>query len=154
MHMTELTPFLQQHRLPESYAELVHRWFSGLTDDIAMHHRRATSPIVVGINGAQGSGKSTLAALLVYLLQSRHGLSALALSLDDFYLRRRQRQQLAVTVHPLLAIRGVPGTHDVDLACRTISALKRGQCPVALPRFDKACDDRRPQDEMVEQQVD
>lgn len=154
MHATDLTPFLQQHRLPGDYAGLVDRWFAGLADDIAMHQKRAAGPIVVGINGAQGSGKSTLAALLVYLLQSHHGITALALSLDDFYLRRDQRRQLAAGVHPLLAYRGVPGTHDVDLACSTLTALKRGQCPVALPRFDKACDDRRPQDEMVEQQVD
>jgi len=96
----------------------------------------------VGLSGAQGSGKSTLAAVLRRLLHAR-GLSAVVLSLDDFYLTRAQRAKLARRVHPLLQTRGVPGTHDIALALQVIDALQRpGE--LALPCFDKASDDRRP----------
>lgn len=63
------------------------------------------------------------------------------LSLDDLYLTRDQRRQLARDVHPLLATRGPPGTHDVALGCHVLDALRAG-ADVALPRFDKLADDR------------
>lgn len=100
--------------------------------------------LVVGLCGAQGSGKSTLAAALVAALEA-NGLPAAALSLDDLYLTRAERQHLARRIHPLLATRGVPGTHDVALGLQTIAALERGEA-AALPRFDKGLDDRAPQE--------
>src|SRR5690606_4863861 len=72
------------------------------------------------------------------------GLRAVSLSIDDFYHTRDTRQRLARAVHPLFATRGVPGTHDVPLAIATLEAL-RGQGEVAIPRFDKAVDDRVPE---------
>ncbi|MBU1311191.1 MAG: kinase [Gammaproteobacteria bacterium] len=95
-------------------------------------------PAVIGISGAQGSGKSTLAAELVAQLQGL-GIAAAAVSLDDYYLSKAQRQQLAQTIHPLLAQRGVPGSHDITLAIAQAKALLASQ-PVALPQFDKALD--------------
>jgi D-glycerate 3-kinase len=44
-------------------------------------------------------------------------------------------------VHPLLATRGVPGTHDIDLAVKTIKQLIAGM-DTRIPRFDKSIDDR------------
>lgn len=99
-------------------------------------------PLVVGISGAQGSGKSTLAAGLAADLAGQ-GIAAAVLSLDDLYLTRDERARLASRVHPLLATRGVPGTHDLALAFAAIAALERGE-GASLPRFDKASDDRRP----------
>lgn len=99
----------------------------------------------VAVSGLQGSGKSTLATQLVAHAGAR-GKPALALSIDDFYLTRRQRLDLARRVHPLLATRGPPGSHDIDLACRTLdalTALQPGQ-RVRLPRFDKLGDRRLP----------
>lgn len=101
------------------------------------------SLLVVGLCGAQGCGKSTLAAALVAALTGE-GLAAATLSLDDLYLTRAEREQLARSVHPLLATRGVPGTHDVALGLQTIAALERGEA-AALPRFDKGSDDRAPE---------
>ena len=95
---------------------------------------------VFGICGLQGSGKSTLAAQLVVAARQA-GLAAASVSLDDFYLTAAQRRRLARDVHPLLAIRGPPGTHDLDLALETFDALRRGHTP-PLPRFDKLGDDR------------
>jgi D-glycerate 3-kinase len=94
----------------------------------------------IGICGAQGSGKSTLAAALAEQLSLR-GMRVAALSLDDLYLTRAERQTLAHEVHPLFATRGVPGTHDVGLGLVTLDSLARGEA-AALPRFDKSCDDR------------
>ncbi len=107
-------------------------------DDALAHNVR-----VYGIGGMQGSGKSTLAAQ-VAMLAGRHGVRATVLSIDDFYLDHNQRQQLAHEVHPLLATRGPPGTHDIPLACAVIDALCCGES-VRLPRFDKISDRRLPE---------
>lgn len=102
-------------------------------------------PPVFGLAGLQGTGKSTVAMQLA-ALGREHGLRVVALSIDDFYLGRRERLRLAREVHPLLATRGPPGTHDVALACATLDALRamRGGDPVRLPRFDKIADRRLP----------
>jgi D-glycerate 3-kinase len=99
--------------------------------------------LVLGLNGAQGTGKSTLARLLKRLLERVYELRVAILSLDDIYLIAAERTRRAEVIHPLLATRGVPGTHDVGLGIRTIRALRQGK-PLALPRFDKAHDDRLP----------
>lgn len=109
---------------------------------------RPGSALIVGINGAQGSGKSTLAAGLRQLLQEIHEHKTCALSIDDFYATRAQREALAISVHPLLRTRGVPGTHDVELALRVLERLRNlgpGES-LRLPRFVKAQDDRAPED--------
>ncbi len=100
-------------------------------------------PLVLGLCGAQGSGKSTLAAALVDAA-TRRGLAAAALSLDDLYRTRAERSVLAREVHPLLATRGVPGTHDVALGLDLLVRIEAGEA-VCLPRFDKATDDRAPE---------
>lgn len=95
-----------------------------------------------GIAGLQGSGKSTLGAQLAALAAWR-GRHVVALSLDDFYLDRPERERLAREVHPLLVTRGPPGTHDIALACATLDTLRAGN-DVPLPRFDKLGDRRLP----------
>ena len=94
------------------------------------------------ISGLQGSGKSTLAAQLAAAAPAR-GVRAVALSIDDFYLDRGARLALAREVHPLLATRGPPGTHDLALAFHTLDMLLEGRA-TALPRFDKLADRRLP----------
>ncbi|MCJ2177428.1 kinase [Novosphingobium album (ex Hu et al. 2023)] len=102
-------------------------------------------PAVIGLCGAQGSGKTTLARAVLKACEGA-GLRAAVLSIDDLYLTLAERQTLARDVHPLLATRGVPGTHDVTLGLSVFAALDAGE-RVALPRFDKAHDDRAPQSE-------
>lgn len=100
---------------------------------------------VLGLAGVQGTGKSTLAGQLVHAARSR-GRHAVAMSIDDVYLTHAERQRLARDVHPLLATRGPPGTHDVAMACAHIDAL-RALAPGAelgLPGFDKIADERLP----------
>lgn len=142
---TVIAEFIQRHVLPEDYARIAQTWFVPVIDRIVQCRAGSEQPIVVGINGSQGSGKSTLADLMVSVLQQAHGLRALSLSIDDFYLTRKERRQLANTVHPLLQTRGVPGTHDVELACRVLAGLECFTQAVAVPRFDKSRDDRYPE---------
>jgi D-glycerate 3-kinase len=100
--------------------------------------RQSAKPLVVGVCGAQGSGKSTVSAALAARFER-----AVTFSIDDLYLGRAARADLASQIHPLLATRGVPGTHDPMLGIEVLNALVRGEF-VALPRFDKATDDRVP----------
>lgn len=94
---------------------------------------------VFGITGLQGTGKSTLSAQLA-LLAAERGRHAVVLSIDDLYLDQPQRQALARNVHPLLATRGPPGSHDIDLGLATLDALAQGEA--RLPSFDKISDRR------------
>lgn len=111
-------------------------------DDALALRRAGMPPVVLAVSGLQGSGKSTFAAQVAEAAQAR-GLAAATLSLDDVYLTASARRQLAADVHPLLATRGPPGTHDLALAHATLDAIAAGR-PLRLPRFDKLADDRLP----------
>ncbi|HEU4960606.1 MAG TPA: kinase [Sphingomonas sp.] len=110
-------------------------------DGLAAVPRR---PFVLGLCGAQGSGKTLIAGALAERKEAR-GLRTAVLSLDDLYLTRAERRALAAQVHPLFATRGPPGTHDIALGLELFAALDAGNT-TALPRFDKAIDDRAPPD--------
>ena len=97
--------------------------------------------IVVSIAGAQGTGKSTMSRLLASMLQDCFNTSTTTLSLDDFYLPLEYRQQVAVDIHPLLGVRGVPGTHDLALMEKVLTDLLQGRS-AEVPVFDKGEDDR------------
>lgn len=112
-----------------------------LADWLIQH--KSVQPLVVGINGAQGSGKTTLVKILASLLEKSFGKRVVSMSIDDFYLPRYQREQLADKVHSLFITRGVPGTHDVALAKSILQQLRQNQADELLvPVFDKALDDR------------
>ena len=119
---------------PAGYAE---PFVAAVLDDALAHDAR-----VYAIAGLQGTGKSTLSAQVAALAAGR-GLRTVVLSIDDFYLGRRERLALGREVHPLLATRGAPGSHDVALAIDTIDALREGRA-TKLPRFDKIADRRLP----------
>ena len=111
----------------------------------APHLARTHRPWILALGGLPGSGKSTLAAATV-AKACQQDWPALALSLDDFYLPRRARKQLAEHIHPLLITRGVPGTHDLALLRHVLMQLPRASDthPVTVPRFDKGRDTRQP----------
>ncbi|MEM1404602.1 MAG: hypothetical protein AAGG55_14790 [Pseudomonadota bacterium] len=137
-----LREFLDRHRLPESYTEVATAYFEPLASLVHDQAMRKEATLLVAVNGSQGSGKSTLCDYLVECLAARYKLRAIALSLDDFYLTKAGRQRLATDVHPLLATRGVPGTHDTQLLADTLNALQAPESSVTVPRFDKSVDDR------------
>lgn len=99
--------------------------------------------IVIAISGAQGSGKTTISKILKTLLNKIHHKSVVTLSIDDLYLSKKRRQQLAKDVHPLLITRGVPGTHDIELGKHIFTRLLNfsPELEVKLPVFNKALDD-------------
>ena len=80
------------------------------------------------------------------------GLRVANLSIDDIYLTRAEREKLADRVHPMLATRGVPGTHDVELGLRLLQQLKQAQPGdvVRIPMFDKSTDERMPEESWQE----
>ena len=135
--------FIAEQRLPPAYEDQAQSWFLPLAWRLRGIAERSDKPVRIGVSGAQGSGKSTLAAFLSRLLAS-WGVRAAALSLDDFYLTRAQRRKLAESTHPLLATRGVPGTHDVDLLADVLDQLRHSgkNGSVTVPVFDKSRDDR------------
>jgi len=145
-----LKKMLARHRLPDAYLETAQHWFDPLAKQFAEQCRKqAGRPLLIGINGSQGSGKSTLSEYLRLILQWDWNLRAVVLSLDDVYHTKSRRALLAQQIHPLLATRGVPGTHDMELAEATLQKLLHPTpaAEVRIPRFDKATDDRKPEAE-------
>ncbi|PPQ64947.1 hypothetical protein CVT26_015667 [Gymnopilus dilepis] len=124
-----------------------------LISGFILEHLEERRPLFVALQGPQGSGKSTLSARLQSDLQAPpHSLRVAVLSIDDLYLPHEGLVSLA-TSHSgniLWKGRGQPGTHDVDLGVQILSALKHGDSPVELPRFDKSAfggeGDRLPMD--------
>ncbi|WP_312595232.1 kinase [Brevundimonas sp.] len=119
-------------RVDPGLVEIIGRWIEQADGN--------APPPILGVAGSQGSGKSTLAKVVA----ERFGCAAL--SLDDVYLTKAERQALAASVHPLFATRGPPGTHDLALLNRVLDRLRRAGPGDAtpLPRFDKLADDRAP----------
>lgn len=133
---------------PRGYYELV------FSTAIWIYRQRNNADVwVQGVAGGQGSGKSTFAMLLSLVFERVFKLRTVSLSLDDFYLTRNERAVLSEQINPLLATRGVPGTHDVDLMNRVIQDICAGKT-TRTPRFDKAVDDREKALEAVESGVD
>jgi D-glycerate 3-kinase len=62
-----------------------------------------------------------------------------AFSLDDLYLSHADQLHLAKqhADNPLLQHRGQPSTHDIHLAKRVFSSLRRN-APTKIPQYDKA----------------
>ncbi|MDP1736956.1 MAG: kinase [Caulobacter sp.] len=112
-----------------------------LVRDLAAARAGPDRPPLIGISGPQGSGKTTLARA------AADRLGGAAFSLDDVYLTQAERAGLAARVHPLFAVRGPPGTHDLDLADRAVAALRTAgtDSRTRLPRFDKLADERAPE---------
>lgn len=142
-----LEDFISRHRLPDDFHSLIREHYAPLTQWLITKHRKKKT-LLIGISGAQGTGKSTLADYLQCSLTYNEKWHVAVLSIDDFYLTRVERKTLSETVHPLLLTRGVPGTHDLDLLTDYIARLGNlaADAALALPRFDKARDDRAAND--------
>ena len=139
--------FLDRNHLRKAYLESTEEWYLPLIRHLNQRAENSSMPVLVALNGCQGSGKSTLSDFLATYLVNILGNSVEVLSLDDFYLGHEARQRLARDVHPLLATRGVPGTHDTALLNETLDRLidKRECSGTLIPRFDKSIDDRKPE---------
>jgi D-glycerate 3-kinase len=140
--VANIDAFLRSEGVSHAAVEQIHE---PLADWVMAKRAGRLGALFVGLCGAQGSGKSTAAVLLQHLLEAK-GLSVAALSIDDLYLTHAERVTLAQTIHPLLATRGPPGTHELGLGEAVIASLRRPG-PTAIPSFDKSIDDRRPREE-------
>lgn len=145
---TAVTDFVAEQHLPPGFVDLSARYYLPLANHLLEAKQQRTAPLLLGINGAQGTGKSTLAALFGCILTAGANWRCAILSIDDLYLTRAEREELAQSQHPLLRVRGVPGTHDVDLGLPVLKQLQSyANGSIALPRFDKSRDDRKPEHE-------
>ena len=76
-------------------------------------------PLFICFTGGQGSGKTTLSRFVQLALQIGYDRKTVGFSIDDIYKTREERERIAASVHPMCAVRGVPGTHDVSLGLET-----------------------------------
>jgi D-glycerate 3-kinase len=136
-----LSTFIKQHKLPEKFRLTAQEHYQPLAKRIFSQFTKNNGAYFVGINGCQGSGKSTLTDFIAEYLTYTYQLTIVVMSLDDFYFTGEKRQQLADDIHPLLATRGVPGTHDMTMLASTLTKLKAQQTGFTIPRFNKATDE-------------
>tara|TARA_Y100001970_G_scaffold285066_1_gene403817 strand:- start:2093 stop:2950 length:858 start_codon:yes stop_codon:yes gene_type:complete len=94
------------------------------------------------ISGSQGIGKSTILQILKQHLSLFYNKKVLSLSLDDYYLTKKERVVLSKKIHSLLITRGVPGTHDTKILLKNIINFEKSNYPIKLPIFNKLNDDR------------
>ncbi len=138
-----LETFIQQEGLNDIFRRNVTEYFNAYAHRLAQLAEASSRPVIVGLNGAQGSGKSTLSQYLSQMMPMQLGVDCHVLSIDDFYLSKAKRKKLAASVHPLLAIRGVPGTHDVPRLLDALAGfIEPAVQSVMVPIFDKLKDDR------------
>ena len=100
-------------------------------------------PYFVGLAGGQGTGKTTTSCLIKIILAKYFKLKVFRISIDDFYKTRQERIKLSKRLHPMLLIRGVPGTHDINMMLNFFKKTKSKKFKrLKLPTFNKAIDDR------------
>ena len=106
-------------------------------------YKKKGKTLLLGLSASQGSGKTTVAAILSIILKIFFKRSICVISIDDFYKTLNERSKMAKQKHPLFKIRGVPGTHDINLIKDFfISTKKKKFKNIKLPKFNKSIDDR------------
>ena len=107
--------------------------------------RKNKKPYFVGLAGGQGTGKTTTSSIIKIILEKYFKLNVFKISIDDFYKTRKERLNLSKKIHPMLMIRGVPGTHDIQMMLNFFRKAKSKNFKmIKLPTFNKAIDDRFP----------
>ena len=103
-------------------------------------------PYLICFTGGQGSGKTTLSNFLQLFLRRACGKSCIGFSIDDIYKIKEDRKRMAKNVHPLCRVRGVPGTHDIQMGLETLDSLfAAGPSTLTpVPAFSKPLDERKP----------
>jgi len=120
----------------------------------------SNEPLFIGISAPQGCGKTTMTDMIRFVF-AEENKTAVALSLDDFYLTGVEQEALAASEktgdsvnkrpNELLKLRGNAGTHDMALLDSTMADLRAGKSNLRLPRYDKSLrggkGDRAPQEQ-------
>ena len=132
---TKTDRFKNKERMIKSFLIPLCFWISKKVDK--------KKPYFVGLAGGQGTGKTTISSLIKIILIKYFKLDVFRISIDDFYKTRKERINLSKRVHPMLLIRGVPGTHDINLMLNFFKKVKNKKFEkFKLPTFNKAIDDR------------
>ena len=95
LRRTAVQQFIEEEALPDSFGASFVQWYAGITEHLAAMASDVETAPLVGVSGCQGSGKSTLVKLMAHVLQAVHGVQAAVLSLDNFYLTRSARREMA-----------------------------------------------------------
>jgi len=106
-------------------------------------YKKKGETLILGFSGGQGSGKTTVTGILKIILKKFFKRRIHVSSIDDFYKTLKDRNRMSHIIHPLFKIRGVPGTHDINLIKNFFYFIKSKEFKkLKLPRFDKSIDDR------------
>ena len=92
--------------------------------------------------GSQGIGKSSFINIISKTIEKFYDKKILLLSLDNYYLSKKQRFLLSKKIHQLLKTRGVPGTHNIKELVKNVKQFNQEKYPITTPQFDKLIDDR------------
>tara|TARA_B100002052_G_scaffold118447_1_gene108977 strand:- start:117 stop:977 length:861 start_codon:yes stop_codon:yes gene_type:complete len=92
--------------------------------------------------GSQGIGKSSFINIISKTIEKFYDKKILLLSLDNYYLSKKQRLLLSTKIHKLLVTRGVPGTHNIKELVKNVKQFNQEKYPITTPLFDKLIDDR------------
>ena len=92
--------------------------------------------------GSQGIGKSSFINIISKTIEKFYDKKILLLSLDNYYLTKKQRLLLSKKIHKLLVTRGVPGTHNIKELVKNVKQFNQEKYPITTPQFDKLIDDR------------
>jgi len=134
---TKRDKFKNKDRMIKSFLIPISFWITKRVDK--------KQPLIIGLAGGQGSGKTTISSILTLILQIYFKLNVFKVSIDDFYKTRKDRRLLSKNKHPLLMMRGVPGTHDIDLMLSFFKKIKsKNFKSLKVPTFNKAIDNRYP----------
>ena len=112
------------------------------------HFPKADKPYLLCFTGGQGSGKTTLSFFVQKVLTEILNRPSMGFSIDDIYKSQEERKLLAKKIHPLCYVRGVPGTHDINMGLDLIEKLScaKPNTVTRIPSFCKPEDQHYPKD--------
>jgi len=119
-------PFLNNHAQELKIKDLSKDFFQETVIPLGVYFNllpQQERPYLICFTGGQGSGKTTLSNFIQLFLRKACGRSSIGFSIDDIYKTKEDRKRLANNVHPLCRVRGVPGTHDIQMGLETLDAL-------------------------------
>ena len=132
---TKINKFKNKSKMLKSYLIPICFWI--------VKKSNKKSPLIIGLAGGQGTGKTTIASIISLILTKYFKLKVFKISIDDFYKTRNERKKISKSIHPLLMIRGVPGTHDYKIIYEFFKKIKNKKiAKFRLPKFDKSKDER------------
>ncbi len=104
--------------------------------------------------GSQGIGKSSFINIISKTIEKFYNKKILLLSLDNYYLSKKERLYLSKKIHHLLFTRGVPGTHNIKKLIKNINQFNKNKYPISVPLFDKLLDDDSGSKKIINQKCD